>query len=82
MESDAPTASAGWDPLALKVLRLQSRHPIHTVSEVALASGRLGGHRNRQSDGLPGWITLWRGLTKLNLLVQGALLAQKMNEFG
>ena len=70
------------DPLALKVLRLQDPHPIHTVGDVAVAIGRLGGHMNCKSDSLPGWITLWHSLTQLNLLVQGVLLAQKMNEFG
>jgi hypothetical protein len=30
--------------------------------------GRLGGHLNRKSDGLPGWQTLWHGMTKLGLL--------------
>jgi hypothetical protein len=68
MESDAPAESAGLDPRALKVLRLQYLHPLHTVGDVALAIGRWGGHMNRKRDGLPGWITLWRGLNKLNLL--------------
>ena len=33
-----------------------------TVREVALAIGRLGGHRKRTRDGLPGWQTLWHGM--------------------
>jgi hypothetical protein len=63
MASDAPAASAGWEPLALKVLRWQSLHPIHPVGEVALAMGRVGGQMHRKRDGLPGWITWWRGLS-------------------
>jgi hypothetical protein len=82
MEADAPAESTGLDPLALKVLRLQYPRPVHTVGDMALAIGRLGGHMNRKRDGLPGWTTLWRGLNKLTLLVQGVLLAQKMKEFG
>jgi hypothetical protein len=36
-----------------------------TVREFLWALGRLGGHMNRPSDGVPGWQTLWRGLRKL-----------------
>lgn len=36
-----------------------------TVHEFIMALGKLGGHRNRKGDGLPGWITLWRGWTEL-----------------
>jgi Transposase DNA-binding len=31
----------------------------------------LGGHQNRKCDGLPGWITLWRGWMKLQSMVDG-----------
>jgi hypothetical protein len=43
-----------------------------TIREFSLALGRLGGHMNRRSDGLPGWLMLWRGWTKLHLMVAGA----------
>jgi hypothetical protein len=42
------------------------------VREFLLALARLGGHQNRKSDGMPGWITLWRGWTKLHSMLQGA----------
>jgi len=45
-----------------------------TVEEFVWALGRLGGHQNRPSDGPPGWITLWRGWTKLMTMVLGAEL--------
>jgi hypothetical protein len=45
-----------------------------TVEEFIWALGRLGGHQNRPSDGPPGWITLWRGWTKLMTMVLGAEL--------
>lgn len=32
---------------------------------------RLGGHQNRKGDGFPGWLTLWRGWTKLESVVTG-----------
>jgi hypothetical protein len=48
-----------------------------TVREFVLALGRLGGHLNRRRDGLPGWLVLWRGWTKLQLLVEGYRVAQR-----
>jgi hypothetical protein len=43
-----------------------------TIKEFYMALGRLGGHMNRKSDGMPGWLTLWRGWTKLQAMVDGA----------
>ena len=45
-----------------------------TIGEFIWALGRLGGHQNRPSDGPPGWITLWRGWTKLMTMALGAEL--------
>jgi Transposase DNA-binding len=60
-----------FDPLEVRVLSLW-RHgearPL-TVREYILALGRLGGHLNRKCDGLPGWLTLWRGAMQLNAMV-------------
>jgi len=42
-----------------------------TVKEFARALGRLGGHQNRKRDGDPGWLVMWRGWMKLQLLVEG-----------
>jgi hypothetical protein len=42
------------------------------VKEFLLGVARLGGHLGRKSDGPPGWQTLWRGWSDLQLLVQGA----------
>jgi hypothetical protein len=41
-----------------------------TVGEFTLALGRLGGHLNRKGDGLPGWITLWRGWERLHTMLE------------
>jgi hypothetical protein len=79
---EAPAAAAGLDPLELAVLRVRSGKELTTVAEVALAIGRLGGHLNRKSDGLPGWITLWRGWQILQTLVEGALIARKLTNSG
>lgn len=40
-----------------------------TIREFTLALARLGGHLNRKSDGLPGWITLWRGWERLHTML-------------
>ena len=61
-----------FDPLWVLVLslwRFQEERPL-TVKEYILALGRLGGHLNRKCDGLPGWITLWRGTMQLHAMVE------------
>jgi Transposase Tn5 dimerisation domain len=56
------------------MLGLATKRELKTVTDVLLALGRLGGHMNRRRDGMPGWITLWRGMKVLRLLVRGAKL--------
>lgn len=41
-----------------------------TVAEFTLALARLGGHLNRRRDGLPGWITLWRGWERFHTMLE------------
>jgi hypothetical protein len=79
---DAEAAQAGLSSLELEVLRQKSGRTLRTVREVALAIGRLGGHLNRKSDGLPGWQTLWHGMNTLHALVEGVLIAQRLQSFG
>ena len=79
---EAPAPASGLEPLELAVLAAQTNRQLTTVREVALAVGRLGGHLNRKSDGLPGWITLWRGYVTLQSLVDGVRLAPKLKSFG
>jgi len=74
----APKAAAeasGLSTLELHVLRAKLEAPLTTVEEVVLGVGRLGGHLNRKGDGLPGWQTLWQGMTQLRHLVEGFQLA-------
>lgn len=47
------------------------------VHDFFKALGKLGGHLNRKHDGSPGWLVLWRGWTKLQLLVAGAQGARR-----
>src|SRR6185312_5756212 len=70
-EKAARPATDFFDPLLVTVLclwRYKEKRPL-TVREYILALGRLGGHLNRKSDGLPGWLTLWRGAMQLNAMV-------------
>lgn len=82
LDAEAPAPDSGLSEIELSVLRLKLNKPLDTVGEVALAIGRLGGHLNRKSDGLPGWQTLWRGMLILNNLVDGFLLANLSQRFG
>jgi transposase-like protein/transposase Tn5 family protein len=82
LHPEAPAEEAGLGPLELQVLQLQARIVLHTVQDVALAIGRLGGHLNRRGDGMPGWQTLWRGMTTLRTLVEGVRLAHRVKQFG
>jgi hypothetical protein len=75
---EAPAACVGLSGEELEILSLEVGRVLTTVAEVVLAIGRLGGHMNRRSDGMPGWITSWRGMHKLRLLVRGAQLARRL----
>ncbi len=52
----------------LSVWRYQEEREL-TMKEFTLALGRLGGHQNRKGDGLPGWLTLWRGWERLHTML-------------
>ena len=52
--------------------------PNWTIREFYLALGRLGGFRPRKTGPPPGWIVLWRGWTKLQLMLDGARVAQRL----
>lgn len=71
-EKAARPATDFFDPLLVAVLclwRYKEERPL-TVRQFILALGRLGGHLNRKCDGLPGWLTLWRGAMQLNAMVE------------
>ena len=76
---DAPAEATGLSEWELELLSLAVDRTLLTVESVLLALGRLGGHMNRRSDGMPGWITLWRGMKMLRLLVKGAELERMRN---
>lgn len=76
---EAPAEESGLSQLEIKVLRTYLKRDIKTVKCVALAVGKLGGHLNRNSDGMPGLKTLWLGMRKLIDLVEGVKLASVLN---
>ncbi len=73
-DADTRPATEIVAPIYEEVMRAhrynKPRGPL-TIKEFTMAVARLGGHMNRRSDGNPGWLTLWRGWTKLQLLVTG-----------
>lgn len=55
----------------------QSPKPDWSIRDFTLALGRLGGHQNRRSDGMPGWITLWRGYERLASMLDFRMALQR-----
>jgi hypothetical protein len=82
----APAEASGLTERERMLLALRLRRELKTVRDVALALGRLGGHmgshQGTRVDHMPGWITLWRGMQALQLMVQGADLAASLDRFG
>jgi len=48
-----------------------------TVHDFFFALARLGGHQNRKRDHRPGWLILWRGWMKLQLMLDGYAAAKR-----
>ena len=70
------TEKIGLNPEELLVLAAVTERRLTITGEVGLTISRLGGHMNRKGDGLLGWQTLWRGMTRLATLVEGYRLGQ------
>ena len=76
LEPEAAAERSGLDALERELLSRRLGRVLETVRDVILALGRLGGHMNRRAAGLPGWLTLHRGMKVLQNLVAGAKLVQ------
>jgi len=82
-EPDLPPAAA-LDTVELRLLdELAKTKPAATsrkatVSDYIIKIARLGGYLNRASDPPPGNLVMWRGLSKLNDIHLGFLLAAKL----
>ncbi len=82
-DGDRRAASTILDRIYIDVLRghYGRRLPAEpSVREFYMHVARLGGHQNRKVDGMPGWLTLWRGWTKLNLMVDGYQVARPVGK--
>lgn len=68
---------------SLKAARKNLRR-VHdlTIYEFYRELAKLGGFLGRKSDGDPGWITIWRGWEKLNTLIQGVEIADRIKKCG
>lgn len=75
MTPEAPARESGLNELELKVLGKYLKRDLKTVQCVALAIGRLGGHQNRKSDGMPGILSLWWGMSRFLGIMEGVHLA-------
>jgi hypothetical protein len=56
--------------------RRHANSPPLRLTEAVVMIAKLGGYKARSCDGPPGWITIWRGLRRLEDLVSGYRLAQ------
>lgn len=74
MNPEAPAKESGLDELELKILGKYLKRDLKTVKCVALAIGRLGGHQNRKSDGMPGVLSLWWGMSRFLGIMEGVRL--------
>ncbi len=52
-------------------IRRRPAEEVPTISQFVKHLAGLGGHLGRKCDGPPGWMTLWRGLEKLLLILRG-----------
>jgi hypothetical protein len=75
LNPEAPAQESGLDELELKVLGKYLKRDLKTVKCVTLAIGRLGGHQNRKSDGMPGVLSLWWGMSRFLGIMEGVYLA-------
>ena len=80
--AEEPADQAGLTEVELTVLRAATGRKIAKVREVALAIGHLGGHLNRKGDGMPGVLSLWRGMEQLTAMVIGFQLANPRHGCG
>jgi hypothetical protein len=64
----------------LRASRYEYERGEMSIKEFYMALARLGGHMNRKRDGMPGWLTLWRGWTKLQAMVDGAAAERRRRQ--
>lgn len=66
-----------WVESLARIRRQRQPWQTMTIAQFVRQLAGLGGHLGRKRDGKPGWITLWRGLEKLLLILRGVTLAKR-----
>lgn len=79
---DEAASSTFLSPAAKAVLEAKKSRPLEgwTNKTLLVAIAMIGGFLGRNSDGLPGWQTLWRGWQRLELMAEGAQLMSERNK--
>ncbi len=72
----AEVAPQSWIDRLRSVRKLPAARPL-TIRDFVRQLAGLGGQLLRKGDGESGWITLWRGYEKLQLLLRGAQASNK-----
>ena len=70
-ESFAATESFGPDMIQVLEHKFGSPKGGWTNHNLLVAVARVGGFIGRKSDGMPGWLTIWRGWQRLMWMCQG-----------
>jgi Transposase DNA-binding/Transposase DDE domain len=72
-------AAASFGPEMIEILEKRFGKPKGgwTNRNLLVTTARLGGFPARKSDGMPGWITIWRGWHRLMWMSEGAHLIIK-----
>jgi Transposase DDE domain len=73
----ATQVASADDVRLLSLWRHGETQPAWTARDFHQALARLGGHQNRNGDGPPGWIVLWRGWQCLRQMAAGAALQHR-----
>lgn len=76
---DAPLPEDALGPEYVEILEAQFGRPSTgwTYASALIAIARLGGFLGRKSDGMPGWMTIWRGWMRMEAMVAGANLVRR-----
>lgn len=77
-QPDLPAVAVAPKEWVETLAAIRKRHAVGmTIQQFVRCLGGLGGHLGRKGDGEPGWITLWRGVEKLLMILRGTTLARK-----
>lgn len=72
-QPDLPVNADDFSPEAMRILSARFGEPKKgwTHATLLIAIARMGGFLARRGDGPPGWITIWRGWSRLMTMAEG-----------